>query len=99
MPALIRLLRGRLEAAPRGLEEPVCLEGNLPYRDGGGRVGNEAVVAHADVEGDYVPLLQAVGARDTVHDHGVRRGADRGGKALVALELGVPAAREDELLG
>src|SRR5919199_941147 len=98
-PARARLLGGRLEAPPGGLEEPVGLLGDLPDLDGGGRVGHEALVAHADVEGDDVPLFQAVGAGDAVHDHGVGRGADRGRETLVALELWPPAPREDELLG
>src|SRR5918998_3509642 len=94
-----RLLGGRLEAPPGGLEEPLGLFRHLPYRDGGGGIGHEALVAHADVQRDDVPLLEAVGAGDAVHDHGIRRGADRGRKALVALELRGAAPREDELLG
>src|SRR3712207_9168894 len=39
------------------------LAGDLAYRDGGGRVGHEAFVADADVQGDDVSLLQAVGVR------------------------------------
>src|SRR4029453_7863775 len=47
----------------------------------------------AHVEGDYVPALQAGGAGDAVHDHGVWGGADGGREvggvwsAGVALEL------------
>src|SRR3712207_4216311 len=75
------------------------LAGDLAYRDGGGRVGHEAFVADADVQGDDVSLLQAVGAGDAVNDHGVRRGADGGREALVALELGPAAVVVDKVLG
>src|SRR5215212_2497884 len=93
------LLGRRLEAPPGRLQEPGGLLGDLPDRDRGSGVGHEALVADAHVEGDNVPLLQAVGTRDAVHDHGVRRGADRGREALVALELRPAAMVVDEFFG
>ena len=39
------------------------------------------------VDGEDVPLLQAVGARDAVDDHVVGRGADDGREAVVAQEV------------
>src|SRR5918998_2973151 len=59
--ASLYLLGGRLEAAPGGLQEPMGLLGNLPDSDGGSGIGHEALVAHADVQGDDIPLLEAVG--------------------------------------
>src|SRR5215216_5664173 len=93
------LLCGRLEGPSGRLEEPGRLQGHLADRDRGGGVGHEALVADPDVGGDDVPLLQAVGAGDAVHDHGVGRGADRCREALVALELRPAAVVVDELLG
>ena len=45
------------------------------------------------------PVRERVRARDAVHDHLVRRDADRGRVAPVALEGRRPAVRADELLG
>ena len=47
----------------------------------------------AAVDGEDVPLLQDVAARDAVDDHGVGRGADDGREAVVAEEVrgGAPA--------
>src|SRR3712207_9346669 len=59
-----RLLGGHLEAPPGGLEEPVGILVDLPDRYGGGGIGYEAFVAHADVKGDDVSLLEAVEAGD-----------------------------------
>ncbi len=44
-----RLLDGGLEAPSGGLEEPLGLLRNLSDRHGGGGIGHEALVAHADV--------------------------------------------------
>src|SRR5205823_5758839 len=43
-------------------------------------------------------LGELVGARDAVHDHRVRRRADRRGIAPIPLERRDPALRADELL-
>src|SRR5918992_3527866 len=71
------LIRRRGETLPRGPEQPEDILGHVPDRDRGRRVCYEALVADADVQGDNVAVLQAVGAWDAVHDHGVGRGADR----------------------
>ncbi len=62
-------------------------------------VGDPAVERDADVDRDDVAALQPVGAGDAVHDHRVRRGADRAGEAAVALERRRGALRADEALG
>src|SRR5207344_2673176 len=59
---------------------------------------DEAVQSDADVHGEDVALVQRVGARDPVHDHGVRGGADRRRVAAVALEGRHPVLRADELV-
>ena len=53
----------------------------------------------ADVERQEVAALQLVGPGDPVDDHRVRRGADRAGKAAVALERRLGVLRADEALG
>src|SRR5581483_1294714 len=52
-----------------------------------------------DVDREDVAVLERVTVGDAVDDHRVRRGADRGGIAAVALEGGSAALRADELLG
>src|SRR5918998_2440701 len=97
-------LRGGGEAVLGNFEQSLRLFGHLADGYRGRRVGDEAPVADADVDGEDVALLQAVGARDAVHDHGVRGGADgarevrRPGGAGVALELGAPAVGADKVL-
>ena len=49
-------------------------------------VGDPAVEDDADVDRDDVAALEAVRPGDAVHDHRVRRGADRAREAAVALE-------------
>src|SRR5215216_1413439 len=93
------LLRRRQKTLPRGIQEPFGLLGHFADRHCRGAVGHESFVAHADVQGYYVPRLQSVGARNAVHDHGVRRRADGGWKALVALELWGSASGAYEFLG
>src|SRR6185437_5393392 len=61
--------------------------------------GDPSVERHAHVDRDDVARLQAVGAWDAVHDHRVRRGADRPWEAAVALERRHRPARADEALG
>src|SRR5918999_3381709 len=92
------LIRRRGETLPRGPEQPDDILGHVPHRDGGRRVCYEALVADADVQGDNVAVLQAVGAWDAVHDHGVGRGADRSRESLISLELRLASAIVDELL-
>src|ERR671910_1359907 len=93
------LIRRRGEALSRGRKQPEDVLGHVSHGDGGRRVCYETLVADADVQGDYVAALQAVGARDAVHDHGVRRGADGSREPLIPLELGLASALADELLG
>src|SRR5262249_1763801 len=49
--------------------------------------------------GDEVAFLRAVLAGDAVHDHRVRRDAERGREALVALRRRHAALRAEVLLG
>src|ERR671916_3449523 len=98
-------VRGRPQALLRDLQQPARRLGHLADGDRDGRVGDEALVADADVYGEDVAVLQPVGARDAVHDHGVRGGADgarkvRGaGAAGVALERRGAAVGADKVLG
>ncbi len=81
------------------LEQALGLLGDLADRERVGRVGDEAVERHADVHGEDVAVPQRVHAGNAVDDHLVRRGADRGRVAAVALEGRRAAARADELVG
>src|SRR5205085_1614448 len=56
------------------------------------------VQGDADVDVDDVALLERVRAGDAVHDHRVRRDADRSGIAAVALRGRHAAAARDVLL-
>src|ERR671910_86852 len=94
------LIRRRGETLPRGAEQPDDILVHVPHRDGGRRVCYETLVAYADVEGDNIAVLQAVGAWDAVDDHGVWRGADRSREPLIPLELGLaPAGGGDRRRG
>src|SRR6202035_4487357 len=62
-------------------------------------VVDPAVECLTDVHGADVTALEPVGAGDPVDDHRVGRGADRAGKAAIALEGGDRAPRADEALG
>ena len=67
--------------------------------EGEGAVGDVAVQRDADVDRDQVAVRDLVGARDPVHDHVVRRDADRLRVAAVALRRGDAAERADVLVG
>src|SRR5215203_4066533 len=54
------LIRRRGQTLPRGYEQPDYIFGHVPDRDRGRRVCYEALIADADVQGDYVAVLQAV---------------------------------------
>ena len=68
-------------------------------REGAGRVGHPAVADHPHVDRQDVAATELVGPGDPVDDHRVRRGAERAGKAAVALERGLRALGADEPLG
>src|SRR5215207_10433859 len=93
------LIRRRGQTLSRGRKQPEDILGHVPHRDRGRRVCYEALVADADVQGDYVAGLQAVGTRDAVYDHGVGRGADGSREPLIPLELRLASALVDELFG
>src|ERR671921_208351 len=54
------LIRRRGQTLPRGSEQTDDILGHVPDRYRGRRVSYEALVADADVQGDYVAVLQAV---------------------------------------
>ncbi len=93
------LIRRRGQTLSRGRKQPEDILGHVPHRDRGRRVCYEALVADADVQGDYVAGLQAVGTRDAVYDHGVGRGADGCREPLIPLELGLASALVERLSG
>ena len=79
--------RRRRRAPPRVTSSSFARVGiDRPDRDRDRRVGDPAVLDHADVDREDVAALQLVGAGDAVDDHRVRRGADRAREAAVALE-------------
>ena len=94
-----RLLDPGVERPLARLEQPLGLGRDLADRERPRRVGDEAVERDADVDREQVALLEPVRAGDAVHDHVVRRGADRGRVALVALEGRRAALGADVLLG
>ena len=81
-----------LEGGLADVEQPLRLGVDLPDGERVGGVGDEAVERDADVDRDHVALLEPVRPGDPVHDHRVRRRADRAREAAVALE-GRDAAR------
>src|SRR5215208_8038787 len=99
------LVGGRRQTLPCRVQEALDLLRNPPNRDGRSRVGHEALVANAHIQGDNVAVLEPVRARDAVYDHGVGRstdGARKGRVALlarVALELGRTTVRAYKVLG
>ncbi len=74
------------------------LRGDRTHRHGQGGVAVPPVDDGAAVDGDDVPVGEGALPRDAVHDLVVDRGADRAGKAVVALERGRRAAGADVIL-
>ena len=80
------------DAVPHGrlgdLGEPLVLGIGGAHDHGPGRVGVPAVHDRAAVDREDVPVLQDAAAGDAVHHLLVDRGADGGGEAVVAEEIG-----------
>src|SRR5207302_4908090 len=89
----------RLERGLADVEQALRLVRDLADAEGGGRVGDQAVLRDADVEADHVAVLRPVVAGDAVDDHLVRGDADRGREALVALRRRAGIVRADVVLG
>ena len=87
------------ERVAAGLEQPLRLLGDVADGEREGAVGDVAVERDADVDRDQVAVRDLVRARDPVHDHVVRRDADRLRVAAVALRRGHAAERADVLVG
>jgi hypothetical protein len=99
-PVADHALVDRLEQRLLGdLQQLLGDRGDLADAERPGAVGDPAVLHDADVDRQDVALAQLELAGDPVHDHVVRRRADRAGEAAVALERGRRALRADELLG
>ena len=81
------------------VEQPLRLGRDLAHRQRHGAVGDEPVERDAEIERDQVALARAILVGDPVHDHRVRRDAERGREALVALGGRVAALRRDVLVG
>ena len=94
-----RLLDPGLERGAADVEQPLRVGRDLADRERPRRVGDEAVERDADVDGEDVALAELVRAGDAVHDHRVRRHADRRRVAAVALEGRTAAVRADVVLG
>ena len=94
-PALLDPSR---KGGPAAFEQPLHVGGDLADRERVSRVGDEAVECDAHVHREDVALLERAQARNPVHDHVVRRGADRGRVAAVALERRHATPRADELV-
>src|SRR5829696_350242 len=82
----------------RGAQEALGHRRYRADRDRDRRVGHPAVLDDADVDRQDVAPPELVRARDAVHDHRVRRRADRSREASVALEGRLGAVGADELL-
>ena len=87
------LLDAGAERLLADVEEPLRLGRDLADRHRDGAVGDEPVERDAEVERDQVALPRAILVGDPVHDHRVRRDAERGREALVALRGRVAALR------
>lgn len=93
------LLDRRFERRSCGLQQ--VLRPIVDVADGHGqrRVGHVSIERDADVEAYDIALDDRVLAGNSVHDHVVRRGADRGGKTAVAQERRHAAVTANVLLG
>src|SRR5215212_5266390 len=80
--ALLHRVEQRLA---RGRQQPLRHRRDRADRQRDRRVGHPPVLDDADVDGQDVAAPELVRAGDTVHDHRVRRRADRPGEAAVAL--------------
>ena len=84
--------RQRGDPVPHGglgdVGEPLVLGVGGAHDHGAGRVGVPAVEDRAAVDREDVPVLQDAVAGDAVDDLLIDRGADRGGEAVVAQEVG-----------
>ena len=93
---LVELLDPGPQAALGDVEQLLGLLGDRPDAHGEGGVAVVALDDGPAVDGEDVPLLEHVAARDPVHDHGVGRGADDRREAVVAEEVrgGAPALQD-----
>jgi len=93
------LLDPRGERLAADVEQPLRIRRDLADRHRHSAVGHEPVESDAEIERDQIAFPGAVPVGDPVHDHRVRRDAESGRKALVALRGGVAAFRLDVLVG
>src|SRR5207248_5554855 len=82
---------GGLQALVGDLHQPAGVLAHLAHGDGHRRVAVVALDDRPAVEGDDVPLLEAVAARYAVHDDVVGRRADDRREAVVVQEVGAGA--------
>ena len=95
----LRLRDACAERLLADVEQPLRLRVDAPDGERVGAVGDEAGEGHAHVDRDHVALLDAMTARDAVHDDVVRGDADRRRVALVAHRRGNATVRADEPVG
>src|SRR5439155_10313366 len=81
------------------VEQPLGLGRDLADPERIGAVGDQTVERDAEVDRDHVTLRGPVLRRDPVHDHRVRRDAERRRVAAIALRGRYTAALADVLLG
>src|SRR4051812_1651112 len=105
-----RITSSEMASRPKNAKRETASEASVPRtsaravapnadRERVGRVGDEAVERDADVHREDVALRERVRSGDAVNHHVVRRGADRGRVATVALEGRKAALRADVVLG
>src|SRR5947209_7438838 len=97
-PARVALVDRGEQRPARRLEQALRYGADVADRNGDRGVRDPAVEDDADVDRQDVAAAEPVATRNAVHDHRVRRGADRPREAAVALEGGLGAVRADELL-
>src|SRR5690606_31649897 len=75
-----------------GIQHAQRFDRDSPHRVGPRHVGGVPSVERPDIDRDHVAVFELAVARETVDDHLVDGRAQRGRKAVVALESGLPAA-------
>src|SRR5215472_6615760 len=95
----LSMLDGDLQTLLRHTRQPPRLRAHLAYRDSAAHVGPKPIQDQAQIEADYVAVLDLSLARNTVDGLVVDGNADRLRKAVVAQEAWPRACRADAALG
>src|SRR5215467_4148163 len=93
------VLDGDLQTLLSHARQPLRLRAHLAYRDGAAHVGPETIQDQAQIEADYVAVLDLPLAWNAVDCLVVDRDADRLRKAVIAEEAWPRACRADAAFG